>query len=122
VTFTVTIKLPTAHNNVVVEDTFAGAGKAPDTQFVGPAVLTGSPTAPPNPNPVPVLVLNFPNWVRYDFSLGNLAAGTYVLTYKWQISDELGCYTQASNDTHLDYAGVSGHVDTSRIAFQIRGC
>jgi len=30
--------------------------------------------------------------------------------------------TSASNDTHLDYAGVTGHVDTSRIAFQIRGC
>jgi hypothetical protein len=122
VTFTVTITLPTAHDNVVVQDVFAGAGKAPDTAFVGPATLTGTPTAPPTPNPVPVLARNVDNWVQYTFTLGNLAAGTYTLTYQWKISPKLGCYTQANNSAHLDYAGVSGHVDTHRIAFQIRGC
>ena len=120
VTFTITFTLGSTHADVVIEDIFSGAGKVPDTGIVGSATLTGTPTAPSSPNPVPVLVTNGTNWVQYNFNLGILPAGTYTLTYQWHISDKLGCYTQAANATNVNVAVISGHVAQSRVPFQIR--
>jgi uncharacterized delta-60 repeat protein len=117
VTFTVAITLGSPKNGVTIEDIFAGGGRAPDTDYVpGTAVLDGTIpiTAAPSTNQL--------NRVVYKFPLGNLSAGEHTLTYQWRISALLGCYTNVSNEAHLDVAGVQGHLSTSTISIFVRGC
>jgi hypothetical protein len=114
VDFTVTITLGSSKSGVVIEDIFSGAGKAPDTDYVlGSAKLDGNSIADPT------LYANQLNRVHYLFKLGDLKAGTYTLTYKWKISSKLGCYAAATNEAHLDAAGINGHMSTSSVKFPV---
>jgi hypothetical protein len=124
VTFRVTIQTGRALDDVLLEDIFAGAGNASQTNYV-PNTATvsingGAPTA--IDPPAPATGVGHANRVVRIFSVGDLPIGTHIVTYQWKIADfaVLGCFDNASNEVHLRLANP-GHLSTSTISFPILG-
>jgi hypothetical protein len=116
----VTFALTAPHSNVIIHDIFSGGGaKAPTTDYVPNTAFLNGPGVPVNTAITPVRTNNVSSRIEYDFPLGSLGAGTYVLTFKWHFGSDLQCYENGKNEVHLNYDNTSINWATSTVNWRM---
>jgi hypothetical protein len=118
VSYTVSFSLGTPHSNVILHDIFSGGGAmAPATDLAGTVVLNGPGIV--NQVVSPVRTANVVSRIEYDLPLGNLGAGSYVLTVAWHFGTDLQCYENGKNTVHLNYDNTRINWNTSTASWRM---